>query len=101
MRPIPSGDHGYQSEISLALSGDGGLLASGVLNPSGESNSLNIHQLIASDTATNNLQWLMINSFEQPLNGAINFASSLTFATDAGGERLFVGADSAGIVFVY
>ena len=43
----PSGDHGYQSEISLALSGDGGLLASGVLNPSGESNSLNIHQLLS------------------------------------------------------
>ena len=95
----PSGDHGKQSELSLAISGNGELIATGVLQSSGDNNSLSIHELKDTDSENSNGQWVMINNFEQPLVGAINFGSSLTFAV--GGDRLFVGADGAGVVFVY
>jgi len=95
----PSGDHSSQTRLSLAISASGDLLATGLLNPSGNGNSLSIHQLLATDTENGNVQWTMINSFAQPQSGAINFASSLTFAGT--GRRLFVGADGAGSVFVY
>jgi len=99
---IPSGDLGYQSELALSLAGNGELLATGVRNPSGEDNSVTIYQRVATDSETSaasNEQWVIVNSFEAPMSDAINFASSLTFSVS--GERLFVGADGAGIVFVY
>jgi len=95
----PSGDHGSQNQLSLAISASGDLLATGVLNPSGIGNSLSIHELLATDIESGTLQWTMVNSFAQPQSGAINFASLLTFA--GSGRRLFVGADGAGSVFVY
>lgn len=99
-RLTPAGEHGFDTQLSLALSVSGNKIAAGVLNPDFESNTVSVFVLSAlQDTSST---WTMVNNFEAPESNMFNFAASLEFNTS--GEKLFIGAEQAaegGRVYIY
>lgn len=99
-RLTPAGEHGFATELSVTLSSGGSKIASGVLNPDSDDNKVTVFR--QSGLQGTDSTWNMVNSFEAPQRGTLNFATSLEFSSD--GEKLFVGAEQGaegGRIYVY
>ncbi len=99
-RLTPAGEHGFDTLLSVTQTANGNKIATAALNPDSAINTVTIFQQSDLQGAVTN--WNMVNSFEAPESGTLNFATSLEFSND--GERLFIGAEQAGNsgrVYVY
>ena len=95
----PAGVHGVNSELTVAVSAETGIIAAALLNPDSDTNTLTLFNRFSDASVADVEIWNTLNVFEQPDPGILNFGTSLQFSS--GGEVLFVGADSSGAVFLY
>lgn len=99
-RLTPAGGHGFDSNLSVAISGDGSKIATGLLNPAPESSSVTVFQRSALQPDAT--VWNVRNSFGKPADSDVDFASQLEFSKD--GQKLFISSESnegGGAVYVY
>jgi len=99
-RLTPAGEHGSDTQMSVAVSANGEKIAAGIFNDGLGHSVVSVFK--RGSTTADNPTWSIINSFEQPEDGAIGFASDVAFSRN--GEKLFVGADrgsDGGTVYIY